>query len=45
MTASHPVSAIMRTASCGVRMSPLPITGMRTACFTSRITLQSAAPL
>ena len=35
MTASQPVSRIMRTASSGVTMSPLPITGILTAAFTS----------
>jgi hypothetical protein len=44
MTPSHPVSATMRTASSGVTMSPLPITGIFTAAFTSAIRRQSARP-
>ena len=35
MTASQPVSRTMRTASSGVTISPLPITGILTAAFTS----------
>jgi len=37
MTASHPVWAIMAQASSGERISPLPITGIFTACFTDAI--------
>jgi len=42
---SQPVSRTMRTASSGVRMSPLPITGILTAAFTSAMRVQSACPL
>ena len=45
ITASQPVSRTMRTASSGVTISPLPITGMwRTAAFTSAMRVQSALP-
>ena len=45
MTASQSVSATMRTASSGVMMSPLPMTGILTASFTSAMRVQSALPL
>ena len=45
MTASQPVCAIMAQASSGVRMSPLPMTGILTACFTAAIHSQRAVPL
>ena len=44
ITASQPVSAIMRRASAGLFTSPLPTTGMRTAAFTLAISRQSAEP-
>ncbi len=45
ITASQFVSATIRTASSGVSTSPLPITGIFTAAFTSAIRVQSARPL
>ena len=44
ITASQPVSACMRRASAWFWTSPLPITGMRTACFTAATMFQSAWP-
>ena len=41
MAMSAPVNARMRMASSGVNMSPLAMTGMPTACFTSRMVVQS----
>ena len=37
ITPSQPVSASMVSASSGLLMSPLPSTGMCTACFTARM--------
>ena len=45
ITASQPVCCTIRTASSGVMMSPLPITGIFTAAFTSAMRVQSAWPL
>ena len=42
ITISQPVSSIILSASCAVLMSPFPITGIETACFTLRIISQSA---
>ena len=44
ITASQPVSSIIRSASAPLRTSPLPNTGTDTARFTARMTLQSARP-
>ena len=44
MTASQPVCSAMRTASSGILMSPLPITGIFTASFTARITSSRRFP-
>ena len=41
---SLPVSAFIRTAPAPETTSPLPITGIRTARFTARITFQSLLP-
>ena len=45
MTASQPVCVTMAQASSGLRMSPLPITGILTASFTAAIHSQRAVPL
>ena len=45
MTASQPVCVTMAQASSGVRMSPLPITGIFTASLTAAIQSQRACPL
>ena len=39
---SQPVSAIILTASCTQRTSPLPMTGTETLCFTAPMMSQSA---
>ena len=44
ITASQFVSRTMRAASSGVLISPLPITGIFTACFTAAMMFQSALP-
>ena len=44
ITASQPVRFTMRTASSGVTISPLPITGIFTAALTSAMRDQSALP-
>ena len=41
---SAPVNLRMRTAASGEKTSPLAMTGMLTACLTSRIVFQSASP-
>src|SRR5580693_2397005 len=45
MTASQPVCVTMAQASSGVRMSPLPITGIFTASLIAAIHSQRAFPL
>ena len=44
ITASQPVSMRMRYASCGVLMSPFPMTGIDRAAFTAAISSQCAWP-
>jgi len=45
ITASQPVCVTMAQASSGVRMSPLPMTGILTACFTAAIHPSERCPL
>jgi len=44
ITPSHPVCALIRWLSSWQSTSPLPMTGIDTACFTVLITCQSAEP-
>ena len=44
ISSAAPVRALQRTASSAVKISPLAMTGMRTASRTARMLSQSARP-